>query len=132
MASGTCRGDQDKRGGVDWLAEDEAGRMLSSLELLDFETDRSQTIPLRGHPELTLRDEANAIAAHVFRNGFLEILHSGLPSPLVTNPRFTLSGVAARCVRSPFEASISWPAHHRCQANLSLCECWLKPRIICR
>jgi hypothetical protein len=88
LAAATHRGDHDEYGVVDRLAEDEAGRLLSPLELLDFETDRSQTIPLRGHPELTLRDDANAITAHVFRNGFLEDLHSGLPSPLVPNPRF--------------------------------------------
>jgi len=88
IATGTHKGDDDKFGGNDGLAEDEAGRMLSLLELLNFETAKSQTIPLRRHPELTLRDEANAITAHVFRNGFLEDLHSGLPSPLVTNPRF--------------------------------------------
>jgi len=88
MAAATHGDDHDEHGVVDGLAEDEAGRLLSPLELLDFETDRSQTIPLRGHPELTLRDEANAITAHVLRNGFLEDLHSGLPSPLVTNPRF--------------------------------------------
>jgi len=88
MVAGTRRGDHDEHGVVAELAEDEAGRMISPLELLDLETDRSQTIPLRDHPELTLRDEANAITAHVFRNGFLEDLHSGLPSPLVTNPRF--------------------------------------------
>jgi hypothetical protein len=88
MATGTHWGDHDEHGVVDGLAEDRAARMLSPLELLDFETGRSQTIPLRGHPELTLRDEANAITAHVFRNGYLEDLHSGLPSPLVTHPRF--------------------------------------------
>ena len=88
MATGTYRSDHDGRGGVDGLAEDKAGRMLSPLQLLDFETDTSQKMPLRGHPELTLRDEANAITAHVFRNGFLEDLHSGFPSPLVTDPRF--------------------------------------------
>ncbi len=88
LANGTYRGDHEEHGGVEGLAENESTRMLSTLELLDFETEASQTIPLRGHPELTLRDEANAITAHVFRNGFLEDLHSGLPSPLVTNPRF--------------------------------------------
>lgn len=31
----------------------------------------------------TYRDEANAIAAHVFRNGFLEDLHAGRSSPLL-------------------------------------------------
>jgi len=87
MAAATHRGDHDEHGVVDRLDEDEAGRLLSPLELLDFETDRTQTIPLRGHHELTPRDEANAITAHVFRNGFLEDLHSGLPSPLVTIPR---------------------------------------------
>jgi hypothetical protein len=89
LASGIYRDDHDRCDAIDGLAEDEAGRMLSPLELLAFDTDKSQTMPLRGHPELTLRDEANAITAHVFRNGFLEDLHSGLPSPLVTNPRFS-------------------------------------------
>ncbi len=88
MAAEMHRGDHEEQGVVDGLAEKKAGRMLSPLDLLDFETGRSQTTPLRGHPELTLRDEANAITAHVFRNGFLKDLHSGLPSPLVTNPRF--------------------------------------------
>ena len=88
MAAATHSGDQEEHDVVHGVSEDEAGRLLSPLDLFDFETDRSQTIPLRGHPELTLRDEANAITAHVFRNGFLEDLHSGLPSPLVTNPSF--------------------------------------------
>ncbi|MBI5486148.1 MAG: zinc ribbon domain-containing protein [Deltaproteobacteria bacterium] len=48
--------------------------------------DLAQTLPIRGHPELTLRDEANAITAHAFRNGFLEELHAGRPSPILADP----------------------------------------------
>jgi hypothetical protein len=48
--------------------------------------DLAQTLPLRGHPELTLRDEANAITAQAFRNGFLETLHAGRWSPVLSDP----------------------------------------------
>jgi hypothetical protein len=34
----------------------------------------------------TLRDEANALTAYAFRNGPLEDLHAGKPSPLLDNP----------------------------------------------
>src|SRR5438128_1925692 len=34
--------------------------------------------------EFTLRDEANALTAFAFRNGFLEDLHSGKPSPILS------------------------------------------------
>jgi len=33
--------------------------------------------------EFTVRDEANALTAYAFRNGFLEDLHAGKPSPLL-------------------------------------------------
>jgi hypothetical protein len=36
--------------------------------------------------EFTLRDEANALTAYAFRNGFLEDLHAGSPSPLLNQP----------------------------------------------
>lgn len=36
--------------------------------------------------ELTLRDEANAITAHAFRNGLLENLHAGKDSSLLKDP----------------------------------------------
>jgi len=39
--------------------------------------------------EFTLRDEANAICAYAFRNGFLEDLHAGKPSPLLTDPGYS-------------------------------------------
>ena len=37
----------------------------------------------------TLRDEANALTAHAFRNGFLEDLHAGKPSPLLEQPGYS-------------------------------------------
>ena len=39
--------------------------------------------------EFTLRDEANALAAYAFRNGFLEELHAGKSSPLLEQPGFS-------------------------------------------
>lgn len=53
------------------------------------DTNEAQTHPLRRHPELTLRDEANAITAQVFRNGFLEDLHAGRWSPVLSDPAFS-------------------------------------------
>ena len=51
---------------------------IGIFDLLEqTDTDEAQTTPLRGHPDLTLQDEANAITARVFRNGFLEDLHAG-------------------------------------------------------
>jgi hypothetical protein len=37
----------------------------------------------------TLRDEANALTAYAFRNGFLEDLHAGKSSPLLTQPGYS-------------------------------------------
>jgi len=39
--------------------------------------------------EFTLRDEANALTAHAFRNGFLEDLHAGKHSPLLDQPGYS-------------------------------------------
>ncbi|MCX6926128.1 MAG: hypothetical protein NT154_23410 [Verrucomicrobia bacterium] len=38
---------------------------------------------------LTLRDEANALTAYAFRNGFLEDLHAGKTSPLLEQPGYS-------------------------------------------
>jgi hypothetical protein len=38
--------------------------------------------------DLTIRDEANAITAYAFRNGFLEDLHAGEHSELVESNRY--------------------------------------------
>ena len=37
----------------------------------------------------TLRDEANTLTAYAFRNGFLEDLHAGKPSPLLEQPGYS-------------------------------------------
>ena len=61
--------------------------MLSVLDILTVtDTDEAQTLPLFGHPDLTLRDEANAITAHAFRCGYLEDLHAGWWSPVLSDP----------------------------------------------
>lgn len=39
--------------------------------------------------EFTVRDEANALTAFAFRNGFLEDLHAGRPSPLFQQPGYS-------------------------------------------
>lgn len=39
--------------------------------------------------KLTLRDEANAVTAYAFRNGLLEDLHAGKPSPLFDQPGYS-------------------------------------------
>ena len=39
--------------------------------------------------EFTLRDEANALTAYAFRNGFLEDLHAGKSSPLLEQPGYS-------------------------------------------
>ena len=39
--------------------------------------------------EFTLRDEANALTAFAFRNGFLEDLHSGKSSPILSQPGYS-------------------------------------------
>ena len=39
--------------------------------------------------EFTLRDEANALTAHAFRNGFLEDLHAGKHSPILDEPGYS-------------------------------------------
>ena len=38
---------------------------------------------------LTVRDEANSLTAYAFRNGFLEDLHAGKPSPLLEQPGYS-------------------------------------------
>ena len=39
--------------------------------------------------EFTLRDEANALTAHAFRNGFLEDPHAGKHSPILDDPSYS-------------------------------------------
>jgi len=44
---------------------------------------------LTSESEFTLRDEANALTAYAFRNGFLEDLHAGKSSPLLEQPGYS-------------------------------------------
>lgn len=44
--------------------------------LADSVRAHAQTRPVRGWPDHTLRDEANALTVFVFRNGFIEDLHA--------------------------------------------------------
>ena len=44
---------------------------------------------LTSEGEFTLRDEANALTAFAFRNGFLEDLHAGKSSPLLEQPGYS-------------------------------------------
>ena len=63
---------------------------LNVLELfMSAASDEAQTAPLRGHAGLTLRDEANAITAQVLRSQFLEELHRGTWSPILSDPSFS-------------------------------------------
>jgi len=39
--------------------------------------------------EFTVRDEANVLAAFAFRNGFLEELHAGKSSPVLSQPGYS-------------------------------------------
>ena len=39
--------------------------------------------------DFTFRDEANVLAAFAFRNGFLEGLHAGKPSPVLSQPGYS-------------------------------------------
>jgi hypothetical protein len=46
-------------------------------------------VDLTSEGEFTPRDEANALTAYAFRNGFLEDLHAGKPSPLLEQARLS-------------------------------------------
>jgi hypothetical protein len=49
----------------------------------------SRTAQLPSEGEFTLRDEANALTAYAFRNGFIEDLHTGKDSPLLREPGYS-------------------------------------------
>lgn len=53
---------------------------------LDTKPLSATTGPANQAKEFTLRDEANALTAFAFRNGFLEDLHAGKDSPLLDDP----------------------------------------------
>jgi hypothetical protein len=49
----------------------------------------AHTAQLPGQGEFTVRDEANALTAYAFRNGFIEDLHAGKDSPLLREPGYS-------------------------------------------
>ena len=55
-----------------------------TLSHADQELDPIERVPVPTDA-FTLRDEANALTAHAFRNGFLEDLHAGKPRPSSTS-----------------------------------------------
>ena len=59
--------------------------LAPAIQGLDPEQEQRTTSPTP-QVELTLRDEANALTAFAFRNGFLEDLHAGKDSPLLDAP----------------------------------------------
>ena len=53
-------------------------------------TDQGPCLPRSpAEREFTLRDEANALTAYAFRNGFIEDLHAGKDSPLLRKPGYS-------------------------------------------
>jgi hypothetical protein len=65
----------------------EADRGLAELRAAAAKRGREvQTHRVPGHPDLTMRELANAFVAMTFRNGMLEDLHAGKDSPLLTDP----------------------------------------------
>ena len=59
--------------------------LAPAIQGLDPEQEQRTTNPAP-QGEFTLRDEANALTAYAFRNGFLEDLHAGKDSPLLDDP----------------------------------------------
>jgi hypothetical protein len=66
---------------------------LATPEDIASTTREPQAVPQITAPvptdEFTLRDEANALTAHAFRNGFLEDLHAGKHSPILDDPGYS-------------------------------------------
>jgi hypothetical protein len=58
----------------------------SSLPSVQQAGSRSPSQPAG---EFTIRDEANALTAFAFRNGFIEELHAGKPSPVLQQPGYS-------------------------------------------
>ena len=61
----------------------------SAEDVAQSEEQLTRTSPTTTQDEFTLRDEANALTVFAFRNGFLEDLHSGKPSPILSEPGYS-------------------------------------------
>jgi hypothetical protein len=62
---------------------------LASQEEVERADEQLVRITRKTEGEFTLRDEANALTAFAFRNGFLEDLHAGKPSPILNEPGYS-------------------------------------------
>ena len=62
---------------------------LASGEQTAQAEDHLARITRKTEGEFTLRDEANALTAFAFRNGFLEDLHAGKSSPVLNEPGYS-------------------------------------------
>jgi hypothetical protein len=62
---------------------------LGSQEEVAKADEQLVSIARKTEPEFTLRDEANALTAFAFRNGLLEDLHAGKPSPVLNEPGYS-------------------------------------------
>lgn len=80
---------------VRWWDELGAGR--SSIELFRRQYPKPAQIGIKqplqrladSNDDFTVRDEANALTAIAFRNGYIEELHAGKPSPLLEQPGYS-------------------------------------------
>src|SRR5579864_7056914 len=57
--------------------------------LLEQEAELAQEVPLSEGSDLTYRDEANVIVHQVIRSGFLEDLHAGESTPILSDPKYS-------------------------------------------
>ena len=85
------------------LSKEDVIRELDAANLDDAALDavsaliKAATTPHKHSASWTLRDEANGLTAIAFRNGFLEDLHAGKHSALLTDP--ALSRITDREMR---------------------------------
>ncbi len=79
----TTKGVPEVAGADDWAT---VARNIEESKRLAAE---GSTGPLTPETELTYRDEANAIVCQTLRNGFLEDLHAGHWSPILTDPSYS-------------------------------------------
>lgn len=63
--------------------------MASKEEAAQAERHLANIAHVTSEGEFTVRDEANALTAFAFRNGFLEDLHAGKSSPVLSQPGYS-------------------------------------------
>ena len=63
--------------------------LASKEEAAEAEQHLASIVRVTSEGEFTVRDEANALTAFAFRNGFLEDLHAGQSSPVLSQPGYS-------------------------------------------